>query len=213
MGICGITLSSGAPVSMRRAQLLACGVGFVLAGPNVGCQFEVLPAGSPLATDAAVPNAPTGEAVGSGGASGDGGALGSVGASGGGVLGGDDGTDVAPSGGGGMSSPVGAPDAGTVCTPPQPAVCNPLLNDGCAPELGMHCAVDTLAPTLAGYCTFSAPADAGACLNTGVTNSCPPTTTCVEGECRPLCFCDTDCEGGCCAISVGNTGFKVCGDC
>jgi hypothetical protein len=107
-----------------------------------------------------------------------------------------------------------ASDAAATCVPPAVTGCNPVTNDGCAPELQMQCAVDVAAPSPTGYCIFSAPMDAGACFNSGLTESCPPTTTCVGGECRPLCFCDADCEEGkCCAEPIGITGFNVCGDC
>jgi hypothetical protein len=109
---------------------------------------------------------------------------------------------------------TGSGDAGTTCAPPTVTGCNPVSNDGCAPELMMQCAVDLAAPSPTGYCIFAAPMDGGACFNSGLTESCPPTTTCVAGECRSLCFCDADCEEGkCCAEPIGITGFNVCGDC
>lgn len=96
------------------------------------------------------------------------------------------------------------------------AVCNPVTNEGCFDSLMMQCAVDPLA-TLTGYCIFysgQSPMLGGDCLNTGVTESCPPTFTCVDGRCRELCFCDADCEAGqCCTEPLEGTGFKVCGDC
>jgi hypothetical protein len=104
-------------------------------------------------------------------------------------------------------------DAGATCTPAV-ALCNPVTNDGCPPS--MQCAVDLGADVLAGYCIFSAPMDMpdGGCFNSGVTESCPPTSTCFDFQCRTLCFCDADCEKGqCCVEPVGSFGFKVCGDC
>ena len=99
------------------------------------------------------------------------------------------------------------------CDEPQVTTCDPVHNTGCADELLMQCAVDFAAPQLAGYCIFSAPQPVG-CLNTLLTESCPPTTACVAGQCRRLCFCDSQCEGGqCCVEPIGNFGFKVCGEC
>lgn len=105
---------------------------------------------------------------------------------------------------------------GVACDAKPMGVCNPLTNEGCAPELSQQCAVDLAAPNLAGYCIFSAPLDGGAvaCLNTGLTESCPPTETCFGGECRRYCLCDDQCDAGqCCTDPIGTQGFKVCGDC
>lgn len=96
------------------------------------------------------------------------------------------------------------------------AVCDPIANTGCSETLSMRCAPDLAAPRLAGYCTFDGPIpDSGIeCLNTVVTESCPPTTTCHEGECRTLCFCDADCgKGQCCSEPLGEYGFAVCAPC
>jgi hypothetical protein len=100
------------------------------------------------------------------------------------------------------------------CAPIDVAVCNPVTNEGCAGTLQMQCAVDQLA-ILRGYCIFSSPPPGtGGCINSGVTESCPPTFTCVVDQCQKLCLCDADCdEGQCCTQQVGSTGFKVCRDC
>lgn len=109
----------------------------------------------------------------------------------------------------------GAGDDGTDCGPAI-AACNPVTNEGCPDALGMHCAVDPAA-RLTGYCIFSTaptPSPLGDCLNTGITESCPPTSTCRDGQCRELCLCDADCEAGqCCREPIESTGFKVCGEC
>jgi hypothetical protein len=107
------------------------------------------------------------------------------------------------------------PAGGGACVELTIANCNPITNTGCAAELMMQCAVDVLAAVPSGYCTFSSPPMPGQpCLNIGLTESCPPTTTCVAGECRPLCFCDDQCDQGqCCVEPIGTQGFKVCGDC
>jgi hypothetical protein len=121
--------------------------------------------------------------------------------------------------GGGAAGAAGAPlepdasvigDAGGSCDP-DVLLCDPVTNQGC--PSGMQCAVDLANPVLAGYCIFSAPM-AGGCFNSGVTESCPPSATCFNFECRTLCFCDDDCEEAkCCVEPVGTAGFKVCGEC
>jgi hypothetical protein len=114
------------------------------------------------------------------------------------------------------SGPPAPSDAGLQCPQPDVAVCNPVINEGCPTALQMQCAVDLLAPGLAGYCIFQGMTlmDGGACFNSGVTEDCPPTNTCYGGQCRKLCFCDADCDAGqCCSLRVGNYGFGACGDC
>jgi len=108
-------------------------------------------------------------------------------------------------------------DGGAQCERVEVADCNPVTNEGCAASLMMQCAVN-VAATLTGYCIFFSggppPSLGGACLNTGITESCPPKATCVAERCRTLCFCDTDCEAGqCCTEPLESTGFKICGDC
>lgn len=99
------------------------------------------------------------------------------------------------------------------CTRPHVEVCDPVTDHGCDPPL--QCIIDYASGTLAGYCAFSTPIDGGPfCVSTPVTESCPPSTTCVDGVCRALCFCDDDCNRGeCCAEQVGGLGFKLCGAC
>jgi hypothetical protein len=201
----------------------------LLAGLHVlaGCSFERTPAASPFvdatsrapdASESAAGSAANrGPAAHDGGSSsGQAGAVAPPSAGAGGASG------TAPSGAGGDADDPGHPDASPDahvtpgCARPDVATCNPVTNDGCLAELQQQCAADLLSDTLAGYCIFSAPAPApdGSCLNTGVTESCPPTQTCVDGLCRALCFCDDDCEEGrCCADPVGDHGFKACGDC
>jgi len=210
----------------------------LLAGLHVlgGCAFERTPARSPFAdASSRVPDASDSAAGSAHGASGsatgrdpaarDGGS--SSGQAGAGAApsagaSGASGTGAAGTGAGGDADDPGRPDASldahvsSGCAHPDVATCNPVTNQGCLAELQQQCAADLLSATLAGYCIFSAPAPApdGSCLNTGVTESCPPTQACVEGLCRILCFCDDDCEEGrCCADPVGDLGFKACGDC
>ena len=110
-----------------------------------------------------------------------------------------------------------ADDAGAACPSPEIALCNPVTNEGCSDLIRMQCAVDLAAQALAGYCIFRGPEpppDLTMCLNTLVTESCPPKSTCVLGRCRTLCFCDAQCTGeDCCVEPIGNFGFKVCGSC
>jgi hypothetical protein len=123
---------------------------------------------------------------------------------------------AAPDSGDG-SADSGTPDSGAECAALDAAQCNPVTNEGCPASLQMQCAVSFDAP-LTGYCIFNSggppPALGGACLNTVITESCPPKSTCVAEQCRKLCFCDSDCEAGqCCTEPLQSTGFKVCGDC
>jgi hypothetical protein len=107
-------------------------------------------------------------------------------------------------------------DAAVECPKVDIAICDPVVNLGCSASLMQQCTIDYLG-TLTGYCIFSAPpmsAIGGECLNTGVTESCPPTSTCYEARCQRICLCDADCGSGqCCGDAVESTGFRVCGDC
>jgi hypothetical protein len=105
-------------------------------------------------------------------------------------------------------------DAGQ-CAEVAIAVCDPVKNKYCDPNFAMQCAIDLLNP-LTGYCIFSAPTSVlgGGCLNSGVTETCPPRSTCFSGTCATICLCDADCAAGsCCSEPVGDTGFSVCGEC
>ena len=104
-----------------------------------------------------------------------------------------------------------ADDASCTATVP---VCDPVHNTGCNPF--QQCDVDpsqTITP--AGLCLFhSAPADAGPCLQTVVSETCDAQATCVAGACRALCNCNADCPPGqCCADTSGPKGFRLCGSC
>jgi hypothetical protein len=173
--------------------------------------------------DASEPNAPSlgGNSAGSGGAGG--GAGSTAGMSG---LAGDGSSGAAGEATAGTGGDAGAPvdddvdddddasitdDAGATSCSPEVQLCNPVTNEGCPPS--MQCAVDLAWDVLAGYCIFSSPPMPG-CFNSGVTESCPPSQTCFDFECRTLCFCDADCDAGqCCKEPIGTLGFKVCGDC
>ena len=92
------------------------------------------------------------------------------------------------------------------------AVCDPVQNTGCG--TGSQCDVDLVQPVLSGRCAFTSPMDAGACFTSPFTESCPAKTTCDNGTCRTLCFCDTDCpQGECCHDTLGTLGFKLCQPC
>jgi hypothetical protein len=107
-------------------------------------------------------------------------------------------------------------DAAAECPPTEIAVCNPMVNDVCSAAVGQHCSVDVL-NYLTGYCVFTSmpsPQLGGECLNTGVTESCSPTTLCHETLCRKICLCDADCDAGeCCNEPIESTGFSVCTAC
>lgn len=56
--------------------------------------------------------------------------------------------------------------------------------------------------------------EAGACTASFFSESCPPKSTCVDGGCRELCFCDADCPAGqCCSDTSGPPGFTLCRPC
>jgi hypothetical protein len=105
-------------------------------------------------------------------------------------------------------------DDGGTCGSAIVATCNPVQNTGCN---GLQqCDVDTSQKTTpTGICVFNSGADAGGtCLTTLFTESCAPKSTCVNGACRALCFCNTDCPTGqCCSDTTGPTGFTLCQAC
>ena len=207
---------------------------FVLAALflGAGCRVERAPALSPFSADAgalddivdeprdppAHGGAPAAGSAGAGGsvASNAGGAAGSATSDAGGAGGAGDEASSGTAGAGGTAGDPFEADASVIVPAggscrPDVLECNPVTNAGCPPT--MQCAVDLGSDMLAGYCVFSTPMPGG-CFNSGLTESCPPTETCFEFECRTLCFCDDDCkEGQCCVDPVGTLGFKVCGDC
>jgi hypothetical protein len=96
------------------------------------------------------------------------------------------------------------------------AVCDPVHNTGCNPF--QQCDVnpsDADVPT--GQCVgapFGGGSDASPCTANFLTETCSAKSTCVNGGCRALCFCDGDCPAGlCCSDPSGAPGFKVCGSC
>ncbi len=113
----------------------------------------------------------------------------------------------------------GAPSG---CGPAQPAaICDPVRNVGCLVPFSA-CDIDPTQAVPSGRCVFpfaSAPAntDAGAsCQVNATTETCVPSSTCVGGACRKLCYCDADCvPGECCTeVAPGASGvFKLCKAC
>ena len=93
------------------------------------------------------------------------------------------------------------------------AVCDPVHNTGCNPL--QQCDVNasqTTVPT--GQCIFGGGADGGICTTSIFTDTCPAKSTCMDGGCRQLCFCNTDCPAGqCCSDTSGPAGFTLCGPC
>jgi hypothetical protein len=124
----------------------------------------------------------------------------------------DDGGPGDDAEGGGDSD--GPPDdaAGSGSCSGTVAVCDPIHNTGCNPL--QQCDVDPLeTSTPTGLCVFGA-MEAGVCASSIVSESCPPKSTCVDGGCRQLCFCNADCPvGQCCSDTSGPPGFILCRTC
>ncbi|HEX4446456.1 MAG TPA: hypothetical protein VH044_06970 [Polyangiaceae bacterium] len=144
---------------------------------------------------------------------------------------GDDGGDPSSSGGSEASSDDGtgsvSDDSGSVgddgdlgrdgqsCTPAvAPAICDPVHNTGC-PNVLQQCDIDPTQTTKAtGTCVFGSPMDAGACLMSAFTESCPVHFACIATACRQPCYCDTDCAAGqCCTDTSSAPGWSLCGSC
>jgi hypothetical protein len=126
-------------------------------------------------------------------------------ATGGGISTGD---DTSPGDGASFSD-----DAAGGCSP-MVAICNPVHNSGCNPL--QQCDVDTTQKTTpTGVCVFNSGSEGSASCTTSIfTESCPPQSTCVNGNCRSLCFCKSDCPAGqCCSDTSGPTGFTLCQPC
>ncbi|MFT3926451.1 MAG: hypothetical protein QM778_28155 [Myxococcales bacterium] len=129
---------------------------------------------------------------------------------------GDGPTDAAFDGHAQASDGSTTSDADSARCDRQVDVCNPVTNTGCSEALVQRCAPDLSSAKLAGYCTFMGEIPDGGleCFNSVVTESCPPKSTCHNGACRSLCFCDADCgDGQCCTEPLGEQGFAVCAPC
>jgi hypothetical protein len=180
----------------------------------------------------------TGGTVDTGGASGTAGTSGAAGISGTagtggntggapGTTGGHTGSDSGVGGGTGGRG-TGGTEAGVpppACQPATPpAVCDPVKNFGCLVPFSF-CDIDPAQAVATGRCVFPwtstppppPPADAGgSCYVDATTDTCTPTSTCVNGSCRKLCYCDADCQGGqCCTepASSASTTVRLCGPC
>jgi hypothetical protein len=96
--------------------------------------------------------------------------------------------------------------------------CDPVRNTGCNPFQQCDIAppqttLGGMGSMLAGQCVFGA-AEAGVCTSSILSESCPPKSTCVDGGCQKLCFCNADCPvGQCCSDRSGPSGFSLCGAC
>ena len=120
--------------------------------------------------------------------------------------------DASPSGGGGTGG------TSTGCQPPAPvAVCDPIRNIGCLLPVSF-CDIDPTQSAPTGRCVFPPnPPPAGTtCEVTIPSESCPPLSSCVNGACRKLCYCDADCPvAECCTEPAPGPprAFKVCAPC
>jgi hypothetical protein len=98
------------------------------------------------------------------------------------------------------------------CTAPAGLECDPVSGEGCLPL--MQCVVDTESKVPAAYCVFSGIQLDVTCTQDGLSTDCPPQHTCVMGECRKYCYCDSDCENGAACADPsgegGSTAFKLC---
>jgi hypothetical protein len=93
-------------------------------------------------------------------------------------------------------------------------VCDPVHNTGC--NALEQCDVNPLQTSMpTGQCVFpGGGVEGGICTATFVNESCPPRSTCVDGGCRQLCFCDADCPASqCCSDTSGLPVFNLCGPC
>jgi hypothetical protein len=115
--------------------------------------------------------------------------------------------------GGGLDAALDDVVQGGGCSPTV-AVCDPVHNTGCNPL--QQCDISSLASaTPTGNCVFGGGAEGGtACTASIFTESCPAKSTCVDGGCRQLCFCNADCPvHQCCSDHKGAPGFTLCGSC
>jgi hypothetical protein len=117
--------------------------------------------------------------------------------------------------GGATPEPAMPPEADApmaTCTAPAGLICEPVSGTGCLPL--MQCVVDPNASVAAAYCLFSNAPLAMGCTQDPLGTSCPPRHTCIAGECREYCYCDSDCQSGtACTDPSGQGGsdaFKLC---
>jgi len=120
---------------------------------------------------------------------------------------------------GGVDAGVEAGNATTApnaCGPAQPvATCDPVRNTGCPPLT--QCDIETSATTPTGRCVFYQATPGVPCSSSFVNVTCDAQNTCVAGECRKLCYCDSDCPPGNCCSDTSGPGpagaFKLCHPC
>jgi hypothetical protein len=107
------------------------------------------------------------------------------------------------------------------CQPPlQVAFCDPVKNTGCIIPFSF-CDIDPTQAVPGGRCVFPPSTSTGGatgttCEVTSTTETCWPMSSCVNGTCRKLCYCDSDCSAGeCCRDPApGPSGvFKMCKPC
>ena len=124
----------------------------------------------------------------------------------------DDGGAAGDDGGGGLDAGADDASGGGNCSPTV-AVCDPVHDTGCNPF--QQCDINPSLPaTPTGQCVFGGAEGGGACTVSIFTESCPAKSTCVDGGCRQLCFCNTDCPAHeCCSDRKGAPGFTLCGSC
>jgi len=231
---------------MGRALAHALSPVLGLAIVVAGCRFSAAPtdpyAGAPSATSGGAGGQGTGGSTDTGGTNGASGTDGATGASGAGgtngagdtggmngasgtdgatgATGGSTGTDSGAGGDTG-SEGTGGSDGGTPsCQPsPSPAICDPVKNLGCLVPFSF-CDIDPAQAVATGRCVFPwsstpPPADGG-CLADMTSSTCMPTSTCVNGSCRKICYCDMDCPSGqCCTEPAPGSSvtFKLCTPC
>jgi hypothetical protein len=122
-------------------------------------------------------------------------------------------TDGSEEGGATPELPLAPPDSPLAgCAAPAGLICEPVSGTGCLPL--MQCVVDPNASAAAAYCLFSNAPLAMGCTQDPLGTSCPPQHTCIAGECRQYCYCDSDCQSGtACTDPSGQGGsdaFKLC---
>jgi hypothetical protein len=127
------------------------------------------------------------------------------------------GTKTPTTGGGDASVSTG--NASTVpnaCGPAKPvATCDPVRNTGCPPLT--QCDIETSATTPTGRCVFFQATPGVPCSSSFVNVTCDAQNTCVAGECRKMCYCDSDCPPDNCCSDTSGPGpagaFKLCHPC
>jgi len=95
------------------------------------------------------------------------------------------------------------------------ATCDPVRNTGCPPLT--QCDIETSATVATGRCVFYQATPGVPCSSSFVNVTCDAQNTCVGGECRKMCYCDSDCPPGNCCNDTSGPGpsgvFKLCRPC